>query len=77
MGWFGRRREEDTRPQPVVTVNGGPLRCQVCGYGEFRHRRAQLNTATATFFNFDWANPSADCFICDDCGYVHWFLNRR
>jgi hypothetical protein len=31
----------------------------------------------ATFFNFDWANPSAECFVCDGCGHIHWFLPER
>ena len=39
--------------------------------------RPQLNTAVATFFNFDWANKTASCFVCDGCGYIHWFLPKR
>jgi hypothetical protein len=37
----------------------------------FWAREAQLNTAVATFCNFDWANPTADCYVCDRCGYIH------
>lgn len=28
-------------------------------------------------FNFDWANATATCYVCDGCGYIHWFLPRR
>jgi hypothetical protein len=37
-------------------------------------REAQLNTAAASFFNFDWTNPSGNCYVCAKCGYIHWFL---
>jgi hypothetical protein len=59
-----------------VKVNGKPLECLVCGTKRFQHRRAQLNTAAATFFHLDWANRSADCVVCADCGYIHWFLQE-
>jgi ATP-binding cassette subfamily F protein uup len=50
------------------------LRCLVCGCDNFSQRTAQLNTAVATFFNFDWTNASATCYVCENCGYIHWFL---
>lgn len=65
--------EEETKSYEVA---GQILRCQVCGHDEFARREALLNTAAATFFNFDWANRSALCFVCDRCGYVHWFLPK-
>ncbi len=61
------------QPQPV-TIGTIQLRCAICGYDRFREREAQLNTAAATFFNFDWANASAVCYVCAQCGYIHWFL---
>jgi predicted nucleic-acid-binding Zn-ribbon protein len=50
------------------------LKCQICGHDEFEKREAQLNTAAASFMNLDWLNKSAVCFVCDRCGYIHWFL---
>ena len=50
-----------------------PLHCQVCGEDEFVERKAQLNTAGMTMMNLDWLNESATCFVCEQCGYVHWF----
>ena len=71
MGLFGEN-------EPVqVEIQGRPLRCEICGHNNFWHREAQLNTAVATFFNFDWANASATCYVCDGCGYIHWFLPQR
>jgi hypothetical protein len=70
MGLFGSKEGE------VFEVCGKPLKCQVCGEDKFFHRRAQLNTALATFFNFDWTNQSAECYVCDKCGYIHWFLKE-
>ena len=27
-----------------------------------------------SFFNLDWLNESADVYVCDRCGFLHWFL---
>ena len=51
--------------------------CQICGNALFWRREGQLNTSLATFLNFDWANPSAVCVICSECGYVHWFMSKK
>ncbi len=58
-------------------VAGKQLRCVVCDATRFWEREAQLNTAAATFFGFDWANAKATCMVCDTCGYVHWFLPAK
>ena len=58
-------------------VNGKPLRCQVCGHGEFFKREAQLHTAGLTFFKLEWASPTCTCLVCSDCGYVHWFFPSK
>jgi DNA-directed RNA polymerase subunit M/transcription elongation factor TFIIS len=71
MGILSGRSNE--KPAPVE-IKGHPLHCEVCGHDAFWYRQAQLNTAMASFLNFDWLNPSATCYICDGCGYVHWFL---
>jgi hypothetical protein len=67
--------EQVNRNEPTtVAVVGRPLHCYACGYAHFWQRSAQLNTALATFFNFDWTNPSATCCVCAQCGHIHWFL---
>lgn len=58
----------------TVEIKGNTLRCPVCSNTSFWTRRVQLNTAVATFFNFDWANRSATCFVCSDCTHISWFL---
>jgi len=68
MGFFG-----NSEPEPVE-VAGVELRCEICKSETFWQRKAQLNTAVASFFAVDWANPSADCYVCSRCGYIHWFL---
>jgi len=57
-----------------VEVQGRELKCVVCGHDAFWKREAQLNTATASFFNLDWTNPTGICYVCAKCGYIHWFL---
>jgi predicted nucleic-acid-binding Zn-ribbon protein len=68
MGLFG-----DSEPGQVQ-VAGVPLQCEICKNDSFWEREAQLNTAVATFFGFDWANATANCYVCSRCGYIHWFL---
>ncbi len=55
-------------------ILGRGLKCLVCGHGAFFKREAQLNTKVATFFKMDWANASGTCYVCEQCGYIHWFL---
>lgn len=71
MGLFEKEKSEE------VYVANLKLRCEICKHERFWLREAQLNTAVATFFNFDWVNPTATCYVCDGCGYIHWFLTKR
>jgi hypothetical protein len=57
-------------------ILGMGLKCQICGHDEFHLRDAQLNTAGMSLMNLDWLNASARCFVCDRCGYIHWFLPK-
>jgi len=68
MGSSGKQDPE------TVTVDDKPFNCLVCHKDGFWRREAQLHTALATFFGFDWANQSATCLVCSNCGYIHWFL---
>jgi hypothetical protein len=67
---------EDQETEEVHPVPGQTLSCQICGHTRFWRRDVLLNTFLATFFGFDWANRSADCFICEKCRHIHWFLRR-
>jgi len=68
MGLFKKKEPEE------VIVCDEPFQCTVCGNDRFWRRKAQLNTAVASFFDFDWANRTATCAVCSRCRYVHWFL---
>jgi rubrerythrin len=57
-----------------VELNGKELSCKHCGYDHFLISRAQLNTSGMTLLGLDFLNKSASVFICNECGYVHWFL---
>ena len=59
-----------------VRIAGHQLRCQVCDYTRFFRREARLTTGAA-FFGQDWANSKANCYVCEQCGYVHWFVRAR
>lgn len=62
-----------SKPQ-TITVKGHILKCPVCSNIYFWDRKAQLNTSVATFFNLDWTNRSANCYVCSECTHISWFL---
>ena len=66
-------KEED--PQSIKVLDK-ELTCPICGNQLFYSRQAQLNTAVASFFNLDWANRSATCFVCSKCTHISWFLGE-
>lgn len=57
-----------------VSFHGAPLVCKHCQHTRFSKRKGQLNTILASFFDFDFLNPEATCYICEKCGYIQWFL---
>lgn len=68
MKLFGEEKPEQ------IEILGKTLQCQVCSHTYFWRREVQLHSAVATFFKLDWTEPSADCYVCSNCGYLHWFL---
>jgi len=60
------------KPEPVM-VRDRKLVCPVCENDQFIETRAQLNTAVASFFDLDFANKEARCFVCSNCTYIFWF----
>ena len=70
MGIFSK-----DEPQ-TVTVRDHELICPICGNDHFWTRKAQLNKAVSTFFNLDWTDRSATCFVCSECTYIFWFLGE-
>jgi predicted nucleic-acid-binding Zn-ribbon protein len=69
MGLFSKEE-----PVPVLRKSGKEFACLACGGNRFFKREALLNTPGMTFLNLDWANATAQCYVCGDCGYIHWFL---
>ena len=67
-------RRDKTR---TYQVNGIRFKCTVCQHEEFEQRSAQLNTTISTLFGVDWADTEAECLVCDNCDYIHWFLPRE
>jgi predicted nucleic-acid-binding Zn-ribbon protein len=60
-----------------LEVLGNRVKCPVCQYDKFWSRKTLMNTKGASFFNVDWANKQAENKVCDQCGYVLWFLQKR
>ncbi len=60
-----------------VEVAGRLLECLVCHSGRFDHRKAQLHSRLSTMLGLEWLGPTADCFVCVECGHIHWFQRRH
>jgi hypothetical protein len=59
------------QPEPVDILER-PFTCTICGCDRFWRRTGRLRTGTG--FYFAWGKPNAICFVCANCGYIHWFL---
>jgi len=57
-------------------IKGNKLVCSVCKNDTFWARETLMNTVGMTIMKLDWANKKAQNYICDNCGYVHWFLSK-
>ena len=58
-------------------IKGHQLKCTVCKNDTFWERETLMNTPGLTFLGLEWANKKAQNYICDNCGFVHWFLQKR
>src|ERR1044072_842671 len=58
------------------SIAGHQLRCQVCDFTRFYRREARLSTG-ASAFGQDWTNSKAECMVCEQCGFVHWFVRTH
>lgn len=58
-----------------ISIKGNALICTVCKHNKFWNRKTLMNTPGMTFFGLDWANKAAQNYVCENCGYVLWFLN--
>lgn len=58
-------------------IKGNLLECSVCKNDTFWERETLMNTPGLTFLGVEWANKRAQNYICDNCGFVHWFLHKR
>lgn len=58
-------------------IKGNKLECQVCKNDTFWERETLMNTPGLTFLGVEWANKRSQNYICDHCGFVHWFLEKN
>ena len=55
---------------------GIKLECVICKGKLFWERTTLMNTPGMTIMGIEWANKKATNYVCDKCGYVHWFLEK-
>lgn len=71
MGLFSKEASDDAQR---YELNNKVLKCHHCENDTFFTRTEQLHTPRSTLFNMEWMDKTASCFICSECGYIHWFL---
>lgn len=79
MGLFSRlrggfREAGKSFGEGQFSAGGRQVICTVCEGSKFDRGKGQLNTAMATFLNFDWANRTASTLVCVNCGHILWFV---
>ncbi len=62
--------------EEVFVKRGLKLECLICKKKLFWTRTTLMNTSGMSIIGLDWANKSATNYVCDNCGYVHWFLEK-
>ncbi|HEV8051408.1 MAG TPA: hypothetical protein VGP47_02860 [Parachlamydiaceae bacterium] len=70
---MGKNRDE--RLSSTVNIQGKDLLCAHCGHNQFKKREGLLTTTWMTLFRMAFWNQSARCYVCTDCGNLHWFLS--
>jgi len=58
-------------------ILGKKMECPVCGHNRFWTRETLMNTPGLTFLGVEWANRKAQNYICEQCGYVFWFMQPK
>ncbi len=69
-------KTEEKVPEPAYILEK-PLTCGFCGHTRFWRREAQLHTKLLSFFDLEWMNKTAACYVCERCGHIHWFLRQN
>ncbi len=57
-------------------VAGHKLKCLMCQHESFHQRKSHLDTALANSMSPDWVDRQAYCLVCNECGFIHWFLAK-
>ena len=68
-----RKRAQVEKSGGEYEIAGHKLTCHHCGHLEFTRRLVLMNTSGLTLLGLDFANRDATCYVCDRCGFVHWF----
>lgn len=79
MGVFKRTKEAFERGasgNDVYDIAGVRLVCSHCDHDHFDHDQFLLNSRSMSFMGLDWANASADVYVCKRCGHIEWFVQR-
>lgn len=69
MGMFSKDEKAE-----IAQIGDFKLECQICKHDRFFRQEAQVDTAKAFFGSINWSNAPAICYVCERCGYIHWFL---
>jgi len=64
-----------TEAPKEVTIRDRQLVCHHCSNTRFFERTIAMNDSGASFFGLEWfTQRGAFCYICSECGHVHWFM---
>jgi len=63
--------------EATVVIKEKELKCAHCQHNRFSKVEGLLTTTWVTLFRFPFWNKSCACFVCKNCGFVHWFREPK
>jgi len=69
MSLFNKKKKAVT-----IETKGRKFQCLVCTKDRFQTHAGKLGSMLTGMLNMEWADRPANCLICENCGFVHWFV---
>ena len=70
------KKQLEKEVKEYFVKKGLKLECVICKSHLFWTRTTLMNTTGMSIIGLDWANKHATNYVCNSCGYVHWFLEK-
>lgn len=63
-------------PAEQYYFEGNLVSCPICQHTHFWKRKTALSTKRMFFWEMAWLSQEAHNYVCENCGYILWFLQK-